>query len=72
MATTYINKAQRQTLIDQFMECWFDTESYSTEDAAEEEGREMRAELESLNNSQLMAEIKKSEWSIFTLNGCSI
>jgi len=64
MATTYINKARRQSLIDQYMECWFDTESYSTEEAAEDEGREMRAELESMNNSQLMADIKASGWGI--------
>jgi hypothetical protein len=65
MTTTYINKAQRKNLIDQYMECWFDTESFSTEAAAESEGSEMRAELESMNNSQLMAEIRSSGWNIF-------
>lgn len=64
MATTYITKDRRQSLIDQYMDCWFDTQSYSTEDAAEDEGREMRTELESMNNSQLMAEVQSSGWGI--------
>ena len=63
MATTYITKDRRQSLIDQYMECWFDTESFSTEEAAEEEARELRSEFMSMNNSQLMAEIKASGWS---------
>ena len=63
VATTYITKDQRQDLIDRYMECWFDTESFSIEEAAEDEGLELRAEFESMNNSQLMAEIKASGWS---------
>jgi hypothetical protein len=64
MATTYITKDRRQSLINQYMECWFDTESYSTEEAAEGEGREMRAELESMNNSRLVAECRSTGWGI--------
>ncbi len=64
MATTYINKTRREDLIEQYMDCWFDTHSYSTEDAAEEEGRWMRGQLESMNNSQLVAECRSSGWGI--------
>ena len=64
MATTYITKDRRQFLIDEYMEFWFDTESYSTEDAAEEEGREVRTELESMNNSRLVAHIEASRGGI--------
>ena len=47
MATTYITKAQRQNLIDQYEEC------------AEDMGEEFdRARLESLNNTALIAECK--------------
>ena len=64
MTTTYINKARREDLIEQYMECWSDTHSYSTEDAAEEESRWMRGQLESMNNSQLVAECRASGWGI--------
>jgi hypothetical protein len=64
MATTYINKARRQDLIEQYMDCWFDAESYSTKDAAESEGQWMRGQLEAMNNSQLVAECKASGWGI--------
>jgi len=64
MATTYINKARRQDLIEQYMDCWFDTQSYSTKDAAESEGQWMRGQLEAMNNSQLVAECKASGWGI--------
>lgn len=64
MASTYITKERRQDLIDQYMDCWFGTESYSEESAAEAEGAEMRSELESMNNSKLMAEIEASGWHI--------
>jgi hypothetical protein len=64
MTTTYITKARRQDLIEQYMDCWFGTESYSTEDAAESEGQWMRSQLEAMNNSQLVAECKASGWGI--------
>jgi hypothetical protein len=64
MTTTYINKARRQDLIEQYMECWFDTHSYSTEADAESEGRWMRDQLEAMNNSQLVAECKAIGWGI--------
>jgi hypothetical protein len=64
MTTTYINKTRRQNLIEQYMECWFDTQSYSIEAAAESEGRWMRDQLEAMNNSQLVAECKASGWGI--------
>jgi len=64
MATTYITKARRQDLIDQYMDCWFDTQSYSTEAASESEGQWMRGQLEAMNNSQLVAECQRSGWGI--------
>jgi hypothetical protein len=64
MATTYISKARRQDLIEQYMDCWLDTCSYSTEDNAETEGQWMRGQLEAMNNSQLVAECESSNWGI--------
>ena len=64
MATTYITKARRQDLIEQYMDCWFDTCSYSTEENAEIEGEWMRGQLEAMNNSQLVAECSSLGWGI--------
>ena len=64
MINTYLSAAKRADLIAQYMDCWFDTQSYSTEEAAEQEGAEMQAELEALPNPQLHAEIKASGWDI--------
>ena len=64
MASTYISKARRAELIDEFMECWQETESYSTPEAADDEARQYRADLEALSNPDLVAEIKASGWDI--------
>ena len=64
MATTYITKTRRAELINEFMECWHETESYSSEDRAEAEGVQYRADLEAMNNSELVAEITASGWGI--------
>lgn len=64
MTTTYINKARRQDLIEQYMDCWMGTCSYSTEEAAEEEAAWMRQQLEAMNNSQLVAEFLQTGWGI--------
>lgn len=64
MATTYINKARRQDLIEQYMDCWMETCSYSCEESAEEEAIWMRKELEAMNNSQLVAECEANGWGI--------
>lgn len=64
MATTYISKARRADLIEQYMDCWMDTQSYSSEEDAEAEAAEMRQELEAMNNSRLLAECKASGWGI--------
>jgi len=63
MATTYITKARRQDLIEQYIDCFMDTHSYSTEEAAEQEAAEWRQALESMNNSQLIAEFHANGWS---------
>ena len=65
MATTYITKARRAELIDQFMDCWFETQSYSSEDQAEAEGAQYRADLEAMNNSELVAAINEYGWDIY-------
>lgn len=64
MASTYISKARRAALIDEFMECWIETESYSTPEAADDEARQYRADLAALSNPDLVAEIKASGWDI--------
>ena len=64
MASTYISKARRAELIDEFMDCWIDTESYSTPETADDEARQYRADLEALSNPDLVAEIKASGWDI--------
>jgi hypothetical protein len=64
MATTYINKARRQDLIKQYMDCWLETESWESEATAEEDEAWMRQELEAMNNSQLVAECEASGWGI--------
>jgi len=64
MTTTYITKARRQDLIEQYMDCWFETCSYSTEANAETEGQWMQQQLEAMNNSQLVAECETSGWGI--------
>ena len=56
MATTYITKARRQELIDEYMECYEET---GGEDIAAEE-----ASLKAMSNSELVAEIKASGWEI--------
>ena len=56
MATTYITKARRAELIDEYMECYEET---GGEDIADE-----RASLEAMNNSELVAEITASGWGI--------
>ena len=64
MTTTYINKARRQDLIEQYMNCWLETESWESEATAEEDEAWMRQELEAMNNSQLVAECQASGWGI--------
>ncbi len=64
MTTTYINKARRQDLIEQYMDCWLETESWASEATAEEEEAGMRQELQAMNNSQLVAECRASGWGI--------
>ena len=64
MASTYISKARRAELIDEFMDCWIDTESFSTPETADDEARQYRADLEALSNPDLVAEIKASGWDI--------
>ena len=64
MATTYINKARRQDLIEQYMDCWLETESWESEETAERDEAEMRQELQAMNNSQLVAECQASGWGI--------
>ena len=64
MASTYISKARRAELIDEFMDCWMETESYSTPEAADDEARKYRADLAALSNPDLVAEIKASGWDI--------
>tara|TARA_B100000925_G_C21959125_1_gene452558 strand:+ start:263 stop:472 length:210 start_codon:yes stop_codon:yes gene_type:complete len=68
MTSTYISKARRSELIDEYMDCWIETESW---DGCEQHGvtpeqatSQMRSQLESMNNSQLIAEIKASSWEI--------
>jgi hypothetical protein len=64
MATTYISKARRAELIEEFMDCWMETESYSTPEAADDEAHQYRADLAALSNPDLVAEIKASGWGI--------
>ena len=64
MATTYINSAKRTQLIDEYMDCWFDTCSYSSEDYAESEAVYVRQQLESMNNSELVNLISSTGWGI--------
>jgi hypothetical protein len=61
---TYLSAAKRDYLIDRYMECWYDTESYSTEDKADEEAAELRAYFSALPNPQLYKEMKETGWSI--------
>lgn len=71
MTYTYLNKEQREKLIDQCVYCRADTEGYLGVDrflgegAPEEQGEKMRAWLRTLNNSQLAAEIDSSGLGIF-------
>jgi hypothetical protein len=60
----YLSAAKRADLIDQYMDCWYETQSYSTEDKADEEGAAMRAHLSALPNPELYREIKASGWDI--------
>ena len=64
MATTYISKARRAELIDEFMDCWIETESYSTPEAAESEGRQYREDMHAMPNPELVAHIRDSGWDI--------
>ena len=64
MASTYISKARRAELIDEFMDCWIDPESFSPPETADDEPRQYRADLEALSNPDLVAEIKASGWDI--------
>ena len=61
---TYISKERRQELIEQYLDCWWDTCSYSTEAEAEEEAKWMQEQLDAMNNSQLVAEIEGTGWGI--------
>jgi hypothetical protein len=62
--STYLSAAKRANLIDQYMECWYDTESYNTEDKVDKEEGEMRAYFSALPNPQLYKETKETGWSI--------
>lgn len=62
MQSTYINKETRSKLINQYLDCWFDTESYSKESEAESEAALIKSQLEALNNSELLKEIKSTGW----------
>ena len=61
---TYISKERRQELIEQYLDCWWDTCSYSTEAEAEGEAKWMQEQLDAMNNSQLVAEIEGTGWGI--------
>jgi hypothetical protein len=60
--TIYLSAAKRTQVIDQYMECWHDTESYSSRDKADEEAAEMRAFLVALPNPKLYEEVKSNGW----------
>jgi hypothetical protein len=60
-----LSALQRQEIIDEYMDCWIDTHSFSlNEEAADEEADDMRTNLNSLSDSELYEEVKCSGWDI--------
>ena len=64
MASTYISKARRAELIDEFMECWIETESYSSPETAGAESLAYRQAMHRMANPELVAHIRESGWGI--------
>jgi hypothetical protein len=64
MATTYITKSRREDLIEQYLDCWWETHSYSTEEQSETEAFWVRNQLEAMNNSELVSYVTESGWGI--------
>jgi predicted GTPase len=65
MASTYLTKTKRAQLIDQYVDCWWDTAGY--QDASDQDEAcpdYVRNQLEAMNNSELVAFIKSSGWDI--------
>lgn len=56
MASTYLSKADRKSLIDEYIDCY--------EDTGGDDPDGERERLESMNNSELIKEIKSSGWDI--------
>lgn len=56
MASTYLNKADRKSYIDEYIDCYEDT---GGDDLDAE-----RERLEAMNNSELIKEIKSTGWDI--------
>jgi hypothetical protein len=65
MATTYINSDRRADLINQYMDCWFETCSYASEETMDTEAAWKRQQLVAMNNSQLVAECNSTGWGFF-------
>lgn len=63
---TFLSKAERSQLIDSYLDCWMETESYVLIDDETPEMAEARCRkaLESMNNSRLIEEFESSGWEL--------
>jgi hypothetical protein len=63
---TYITKAERTRLIDSYLDCWMETESYvlSDDETPEMAEARYRTTLESMNNVQLVEELESAGWDL--------
>lgn len=66
-ATVYLSAAQRNSLIDEYVYAWLDTESYLDEENADQEAAAVKCRLEVLSNPELYRELKASGWHFRTL-----
>ena len=60
--TTFLTAAERTALIAEYMDCWLETESWA--ENKELEAQALQAELEAMNNSELVKEIRSTGWGI--------
>ena len=63
---TFLSKAERARLIDSYLDCWMETESYVLTDDETPEMAEARCRttLEAMNNSRLVEELESSGWDL--------
>jgi hypothetical protein len=64
MPSIYITKSKREDLIDQYLDCWWDTESYELAQTADSEAFYLKQKLEAMNNSELVSYVTESGWGI--------